>query len=181
MANEPARRLGPQDWLSAGLKALAQDGPAALKAEALARRLGTTKGSFYWHFADVPAFHAALLAEWEDREADTMREALEKESTAVGRLRRMGQVIAEGEGSAVEPSVRAWARENALARAAVDRVDSRRLAELRTLLSETGIGNPEMARIICAAGIGMEALPQNAPGENARAIGSLVDLVLALR
>ncbi|MEH6751885.1 MAG: TetR family transcriptional regulator, partial [Paracoccaceae bacterium] len=36
----------------AGLAALAEAGPVALKAEPMARRLGTTKGSFYWHFAD---------------------------------------------------------------------------------------------------------------------------------
>jgi len=43
-------RLGKADWLDAGLAALAAEGPAALRAEALARQLNTTKGSFYWHF-----------------------------------------------------------------------------------------------------------------------------------
>jgi len=179
---ETARRLGPQDWLSAGLKALARDGAAALKAEPLARRLGTTKGSFYWHFADVPAFHEALLAEWEDRESGIMRKFLGEDGTAVGRLRRLAQVIASDQGDdAIEPSVRAWARGDARARAAVDRVDSRRLGEFQALLGEIGIGNPEMARIIYAAGIGMKGLPDRAADENARAMGSLVDLVLALR
>jgi len=54
-------RLTRDIWIDAGLKALVSDGPAALAAEPMARRMKTTKGSFYWHFKDVPAH--ALLAD----------------------------------------------------------------------------------------------------------------------
>ena len=57
-------RLTRPDWLLAGFQALAEAGPVALKAEPMARRLGTTKGSFYWHFADVPDFHRQMLSLW---------------------------------------------------------------------------------------------------------------------
>mgnify|MGYP001820637128 CR=1 FL=1 len=57
-------RLTKEAWINAGLSALKEHGPDALKAEALARRLGTTKGSFYWHFKDIPAYHDALLDVW---------------------------------------------------------------------------------------------------------------------
>ena len=63
------QRLSPEDWLKAGLDALAASGPEALKAEPLARALETTKGSFYWHFADVPAFRQALLEFWGENAA----------------------------------------------------------------------------------------------------------------
>ena len=59
-------RLSKQDWISAGFSALQANGPSALKAEPLARALNTTKGSFYWHFRDVPAFHKHMLTHWED-------------------------------------------------------------------------------------------------------------------
>ena len=58
-------RLSPDKWLTAGFEALVASGPSALAAEPLARALGTTKGSFYWHFKDVPAFQDALLAAWQ--------------------------------------------------------------------------------------------------------------------
>ncbi|MFN3661424.1 TetR family transcriptional regulator [Yoonia sp.] len=45
-----------EDWLMAGFRALASHGPSALRAAALARDLGTTKGSFYWHFKDLPDY-----------------------------------------------------------------------------------------------------------------------------
>jgi hypothetical protein len=60
-------------------------------------------------------------------------------------------------------------------------VDAARLDTLHDLLSEVGVSNPEMARIILASGIGMAQLSEGDSDTNAQAIGSLVDLVLALR
>ena len=44
----------------AGFRALARSGARALRAEALARDLDTTKGSFYWHFKDLPDYLTRL-------------------------------------------------------------------------------------------------------------------------
>ena len=174
-----SKRLARTDWLAAGMAALIEQGPDALKAEPLARRLGTTKGSFYWHFKDVPAFHAALLKDWETAVLAHLDEILANEYSPVGRLRRFGQTIADT--SDVEPAIRAWAKGNGAARSTIRRVDGQRQALLRELLEETDIGNPEMMRIIYAAGIGMKELDEDSDQENARTMGSLVDLVLALR
>ena len=54
-------QLSAQDWLDQGLKTLAKNGFTALKAEPLAKAMGVSRGSFYWHFADIGAFHAAIL------------------------------------------------------------------------------------------------------------------------
>jgi AcrR family transcriptional regulator len=58
-------RLGPDDWTRAALGAIAEKGVANVSIERLARELGATKGSFYWHFADRPALIAAALDRWE--------------------------------------------------------------------------------------------------------------------
>ena len=113
MTIAPSKRLNAQSWLQTGFQALSTHGPEALKAEPLARRLGATKGSFYWHFADVPAYHSALLAQWEEQSITDIVNALADEHTDVGRLRRMGQVIAQKAGSGqagltTEPAIRAW-------------------------------------------------------------------------
>lgn len=182
MTSKASTKLSQFAWQEAGFKALTEAGPDALKAETLARRLGTTKGSFYWHFADVPAFHAALLAAWEERAVSEIVAALADENTPVGQLRRAAQFITDKDtGAALEPAIRAWARGSIAAAKTVERVDDKRLAYLRELLNEAGIGNPEMARIIYAASIGMEDLGEDTSGENAATIGSLVDLILALR
>src|SRR5271163_3889943 len=63
-------QLSANDWLDQGLKALAQSGFTALKAEPLAKALGVSRGSFYWHFADTGAFRAAILAHWREVAAE---------------------------------------------------------------------------------------------------------------
>ena len=65
-----ADQLSAKDWLDQGLKALAEGGFTALKAEPLAKIMGVSRGSFYWHFADVEAFHKAILRHWRDVAAE---------------------------------------------------------------------------------------------------------------
>ena len=42
--------LTAANWAEAALDAIAENGIEAVAVEPLARRLGVTKGSFYWHF-----------------------------------------------------------------------------------------------------------------------------------
>ncbi len=61
------RQLGREDWIAAGLAALASDGAQAVSVQGLARRIGVSKGSFYWHFRDRAALRDAMLDYWEHR------------------------------------------------------------------------------------------------------------------
>jgi AcrR family transcriptional regulator len=184
MTGSARARLTRDDWIRAGLDALQATGPYALGAEPLARRLGTTKGSFYWHFRDVPEFHAALLARWRTEAESALFEAGGVTDTA--RLRATAQTIADTAGKdspalACEPVIRAWAQGNDAVAGPLRELDALRLARLRDLLAACGIGNPEMARILYAAATGMQALQDADRDQTANAIGSLVDLILALR
>lgn len=58
-------RLTAEDWEDAALELIAEQGVGALAVEALARRLGVTKGSFYWHFRTREALLTAALERWE--------------------------------------------------------------------------------------------------------------------
>ncbi|WP_372885774.1 TetR/AcrR family transcriptional regulator [Shimia sp.] len=176
--------LSPDRWIDAGFDALVARGPAALKAEALARDLGTTKGSFYWHFKDVPEFHRAMLNRWEEDCMRRLEAVLEQEGAPVQRLRHLSQVVEKEEhseaGAAIEPAMRAWARGDETIADAVARVDGRRMAELSAILKDIGLSNPELARILYAANLGMAELSGRDGQDNAEALGTLVDLVLAL-
>lgn len=66
-------RLGRDDWLDAAFDATADGGLDAVRVLTLAGRLGVTRGSFYWHFADHAALVAALLERWHDREREGLR------------------------------------------------------------------------------------------------------------
>ena len=138
-----ADQLSAKDWLDQGLKALAEHGYTALKAEPLAKALGVSRGSFYWHFADVEAFHAAILKHW--REVAAERIIAEVEASAGGEnplqllLRRVF-----GERLALERAVRSWATVNPAARAAVQAIDRRRVRYVQGLLGSSGL-SPDVA------------------------------------
>src|SRR6478672_1382170 len=71
-------RLDKSDWLRAARLALLHHGPEAVRVEPLARDLGVTKGSFYWHFTDRAELLEALILEWEQETAlltDALRQA----------------------------------------------------------------------------------------------------------
>ena len=59
--------LTAADWAEAALQLVAEAGLAALTVDALAARLGVTKGSFYWHFRGRADLLAAALERWERR------------------------------------------------------------------------------------------------------------------
>lgn len=168
-------RLTRDDWLAAGHAALAISGAPALAAEPLARKLNTTKGSFYWHFRDLPAFHDALIAGWEGSALTALTQV--DGDTATARLRALADCIAAPD--ATETAMRGWALSHAGAAAALGRVDAARLDLLTAHLRVIGVTNPAMARCLHAAASGLKALGN----EDAAAddIGSLVDLILALR
>ena len=54
-----SRRLSADDWAREALEQIAETGVSSVAVEPLARRLGVTKGSFYWHF---PSREALLQA-----------------------------------------------------------------------------------------------------------------------
>jgi AcrR family transcriptional regulator len=133
-------RLGPEEWVRAGLKALAKSGASALKADKLATGLGVSRGSFYWHFADVPAFHAAVLKRWREVALENIIAEIETTSDPLEAL--LHRAFAGGSG--VESAVRAWATADAQARKAVEAVDAERIRYLQKLLVDAGIA-PDVA------------------------------------
>lgn len=170
-------RLTKTDWLHAGFDALKAKGPHALAAEPLARHMGTTKGSFYWHYKDVPAYHAALLSKWRADALERVMEQLIATGAPDQQLRDFGQAILRDE---IEASLRIWAQNNADVAAVLAEVDAERLGYLTFLLKQMGLRNENFARALQATLIG---LPQYAPGDGATqtsAFDTLVDTVLAL-
>jgi AcrR family transcriptional regulator len=131
-------QLSAKDWIDQGLKALASRGFTALKAEPLAKALQVSRGSFYWHFADIAAFHAAILARWHEVAAEQIIENIEaasKDDNPLALLLR--RVFSER--LTLEKAVRNWAGVDPAARAAVQAIDRRRLNYVEGLLAQSGL------------------------------------------
>ena len=176
-------RLTPDDWLRAGFRALVANGPAALKAESLARALSTTKGSFYWHFKDVPEFRARMLRHWQEAALVALSRAAEEDISPTDRLYQLSEIAAPEDdahgGAAAEPAVRAWAQSDPEVSRAVAEIDAARIAYLAAVLSTLGLTNPEFARILYGAHLGMVALP-GGDTSNRAALSTLMAAIRAL-
>ena len=131
-------QLSVKDWLDQGLKALAKSGFTALKAEPLAKALGVSRGSFYWHFADIAAFHAAILEHWREVAAEQIIANVEAASRDENPLRVLLRRVF-GEKLVLEKAVRSWATVDPTARAAVQAIDRRRLSYVESLLTQSGL------------------------------------------
>ncbi len=137
-------QLSAKDWLDQGLETLAKNGFTALKAEPLAKAMGVSRGSFYWHFADIGAFHAAILKHWSEVATERVIAGLD----ATPKDRDALSVLLRGAFStrpALENAVRTWATVDVGARTAVQAIDLRRIGYIEVLLKQAGLST-EVAR-----------------------------------
>ncbi|MCA9569872.1 MAG: TetR/AcrR family transcriptional regulator [Myxococcales bacterium] len=142
-------------WIEAGLGTLAAEGVHGVRVERLARDLGVTKGSFYWHFTDRAALLDALLAAWEARATDGVIARLEASGAPPADQLRQLVTLAFAVPPDLDRSVRAWASRDPRVSAVLAGVDGRRLATLERLFTEHGAGSPaSRARVLYAALVG---------------------------
>jgi len=138
-----AKRLTADDWIDFALTTLVRDGYEALKADVLARKLRVSRGSFYWHFADLGAFHALVIERWKRVATEAIIADIERHAAAEQRLEALLH-HAFTHGAAIELRMRAWADNNAAAARALADIDGRRRRYIEQLLQQAGIA-PEIA------------------------------------
>jgi len=136
-----SERLTAEDWLECGLQTLARHGFDSLRAAPLAILLGVSRGSFYWHFTDVPAFHTAILDRWHSHATGKIIAEIEASHAGRDRLEALLQRVFQAD-LRLESAVRAWAFSSAEVRAKVEIVDRHRLDYIETLLADMGHAKP---------------------------------------
>lgn len=147
---DKAPSLDAKTWLEAAFDALAEGGIDAVRVEPIAKALKVTRGSFYWHFKDRPALHAAMLKEWRERATYQIMNRIEQSSEPAGA--RLERLLAlphssprSARGGAIELAIRLWARRDKNAAKAVRHIDRVRLDYFADLLEQHGIP-PEQAK-----------------------------------
>lgn len=142
-APAPQANLDVKAWVDAAFDALARGGIDAVRVERLAKDLGVTRGSFYWHFKDRAALHAAMLKEW--RGAATMQIYRRLETSPKPVRSRLEHLLAlpfaspkSARAASIELAIRLWARADKSVATAVAHVDRRRLAYFAKLFEEHG-------------------------------------------
>lgn len=84
-----AGSLAAKDWVKAAVLAIGGGGVDAVAVEPLAKKLGVTKGSFYWHFKNRNALLESVLERWEDECTEAVISAAEGISDPKERLMRV--------------------------------------------------------------------------------------------
>ena len=150
-------RLSAEDWAVAALDVIAEQGLAAVAVEPLARRLGVTKGSFYWHFPSREALLVAALERWEKTEQETVFGQLEAVSEPRARLKALFQLVAHELRPHVIYSELLKALDHPVVKPVLSRVSERRLDYLTATYRQAGLGRIDAqnrARLLYAAYVG---------------------------
>jgi AcrR family transcriptional regulator len=127
----------PRDrWIEEGLQALAAGGPEAVRVEALAKKLGVTKGGFYGYFTDRDALLEAMLDAWERESIDEVIDRIEREGgDPRTKIRRAGVLTFSSDRLLpIDLAIRDWARRDEAVAERLRRVDNRRMALLREMI-----------------------------------------------
>jgi AcrR family transcriptional regulator len=150
-------RLSADDWAQAALDVLGEQGLAAVSVEPLARRLGVTKGSFYWHFPSREALLTAALERWESMEQETVFGKLEAIADPRERLRALFLLVAHEAKAHIIYSELLKALDHPLVQPVMERVSKRRLDYLTASFRQAGLGRADAqhrARLAYAAYVG---------------------------
>jgi AcrR family transcriptional regulator len=128
--------------LATGRSVLISDGAPGVRIDAMAARLGATKGSFYHHFGSARGFKLALLEDMEIRHTRRQVEAVETDGLPPrARLERLVDLVlppgSDGDEAArLEVALRAWAHQDPDVHAYQERVDAARCRYLGRLWAE---------------------------------------------
>lgn len=114
-------------WAAAALDAISHRGIEGVAVEPLARELGVTKGSFYWHFANREALLKRALELWEQQETDDVLQRAAKETDPRRRVERLiREINASKRASRIYQALSSAAHDSTIA-ACVRRVSERRM------------------------------------------------------
>lgn len=142
--------LTPEAWIEAATDVLVDRGIDHVRVDVLASELQVTRGSFYWHFRDREDLLRRVLQAWSDRSTASLTRRLESARTdPCEQLRDVISLPFRGRAAQraarIELAIRAWARRDPMAQAALDASDASRLEYHASIFSTLGFG-PEEAR-----------------------------------
>ena len=131
--------LRPEDWARAAVEAIAEGGVDDVKVEVLARRLGVTKGSFYWHYRNRAALVAAALTLWERQGTEEVIEVLDRIDDPAARLTALFETtLGDAVGGSLDAAL-AGRTDDPTVGPVVGRVTLARLAFLERCYRELGL------------------------------------------
>lgn len=154
----------PDLWLEAAYALLVEGGVEAVKVMPLAERLGLSRTSFYWHFADREALLAALVDRWKARNTGTLVARCEAPAATI--TEAMLNLVdcwvdAQLFDSRLEFAMRTWGLTDPAVDRAMTEADATRIAAITALFRRFGydeIQSDTRARTLYLTQVGYIAL-----------------------
>ena len=156
--------LGREAWLEAARRALIEEGTAGVEINKLAKRLGVTRGGFYWFFGSREQLLHDLLAYW--KETSTLLFERLLQAGARDGVREYNALIElwvneEEYDPKWDGAVRDWGRTSPTVLKVVQSVDQKRIAIIEQIFLDMGYAQKEAhvrARITYYHQVGYYAL-----------------------
>jgi AcrR family transcriptional regulator len=131
--------LSAADWEQAAVELIAEKGVQAVAIEPLARRMGITKGSFYWHFPNRESLLEQALHRWEEHDARNLNKSLGEISQPRDRLISFFRRVGKEKLTHEVYSALCAAAGHPQVEPVLERVANRRMAHLSTAFREMGM------------------------------------------
>lgn len=183
-AGSGRHQLSRDNWLDAAAGEVAAGGFGNLRVLTLAKKLGVTRGSFYWHFKDHEDLVVSFLDRWRDRRLHELQYWKPKGGDVETELRDILELLLTDASRnirrlQVELAVRDFARRDEYAAELVAEVDAARIDQNCSLFQRL-TADPErirdLALLLYVATIGSQVVLTGKPGD-AESIRRLEDLM----
>ena len=159
--------LTREDWLRQARLALLRGGVEAVRVEKLARALGVTKGSFYWHFTGREELLDSLLREWENEVREILQQIgpgpAERRFRALVRLLEQRARLSEEGKVPSDAAIFAWASVDPAIALRVNRAEEGRIRLLKRIL-----GHGDRIELFYLVWLGFVARGQRVPATRKR-------------
>jgi AcrR family transcriptional regulator len=151
------------EWIATARMMLIEGGIAAVQISPLAKRLGVTRGGFYWRFTSRQDLLDHLLVDWEHQNTQPFLDIVSSPGTPHERYQRVVDLWIEEVGfdSKLDTAIRQWGAIDTAIAAVVRRNDDSRIAALQQLFEFAGQQQTEAmvrARIVYFHQIGYYTL-----------------------
>jgi AcrR family transcriptional regulator len=173
------RQLAPEDWIRAAMEGLLKQGPRGLRIACLARELGVTPGSFYWHFRDREELRDRVLEHWMNQMIARAASVVVGAGKGALQLRSLPDVLVDRKLPEYDAAMRTWALTEPTVAAAVAKADALRIRRVTEMFEEAGFSREVAAmRAQTVFWIFLGSVG-NAPKARLRAFKELIEVFLA--
>lgn len=180
-------QLSRDAWLDAAANAIAEGGFGNVRVLLLAKTLGVTRGSFYWHFKDHQDLIVSFLQRWRDRRLAELASWRPQGNDVRQESHRIMHVLLSESGRhlwrmKIELAVRDMARRDDLAAQIVAEVDQARIeqnVQLLQAIADNPDGANDLALLLYVATIGAQLITTGPIGDSAM-VGRIERLIANL-